>query len=147
MDGLKQFNNTFKEIVTDIINTNKIYNNTKYQDSVSYQKRCEDSDRLCIKYPDYVPVIVNCFNPELQIKKNKFLVPKDTSGSRLIISIRSQLVLNSHDAVFMFIDNILFEHSKNIGEIYEYYMSNKKDKKDKYMYVDITLENTFGKHF
>ena len=68
MDDLKQFNNTFKEIVTDIINTNKVYNNTKYQDSVSYQKRCEDSARLCIKYPDYVPVIVNCFNPELLIK-------------------------------------------------------------------------------
>ena len=39
---------------------------------------------------------------------------------------------------------MLFEHSKTVGEIYEYYMYNKKDKNDKYMYVDITLENTFG---
>jgi hypothetical protein len=144
MDELKQFKNTFKEIVKDIVNTDKVYSNTKYQDNVSYQKRCEDSTRLCIKYPGYVPVIVNCFNPELQIKKNKFLVPKDISGSRLIVSIRSQLLLTSNIAVFMFIDNMLFEHSKTVGEIYEYYMYNKKDKNDKYMYVDITLENTFG---
>jgi hypothetical protein len=144
MDELKQFKNTFKEIVKDIVNTDKVYSNTKYQDNVSYQKRSEDSTRLCIKYPGYVPVIVNCFNPELQIKKNKFLVPKDISGSRLIVSIRSQLLLSSNIAVFMFIDNMLFEHSKTVGEIYEYYMLKRKDKNDKYMYVDITLENTFG---
>jgi len=144
MDELKQFKNTFKEIVKDMVNVNKVYSNTKYQDNISFKKRCEDSTRLCIKYPGYVPVIVNCFNPELQIKKNKFLVPKDISGSRLIVSIRSQLLLTSNIAVFMFIDNMLFEHSKTVGEIYEYYMYNKKDKNDKYMYVDITLENTFG---
>lgn len=144
MDDLKHYKNTFKEIVKDIVNTNVTYKNQKYQDIVSYEKRCEDSSRLCIKYPGYTPVIVNCFNPEIQIKKNKFLVPKEVSGTRLIVSIRSQLVLNSNTAVFMFVDNVLFEHSKTVGEIYEYYMCNKKDKKDKYMYVDITLENTFG---
>jgi hypothetical protein len=141
---MDEFKNTFKEIVKDMVTVNKVYSNTKYQDNISFKKRCEDSTRLCIKYPGYVPVIVNCFNPELQIKKNKFLVPKDISGSRLIVSIRSQLVLSSNTAVFMFIDNVLFEHSKTVGEIYEYYMYNKKDKNDKYMYVDITLENTFG---
>ncbi len=144
MDELKQFKNTFKEIVKDITNTKQIYNNIKYQDSVSYKKRCEDSNRLCIKYPDYIPVIVNCFNPEIQIKKNKFLVPKDVSCSRLIISIRSQLLLDSNIAIFMFVDNMLFEHSKSVLEIYKQYMDKKKDKNDKYLYVDVTLENTFG---
>ena len=43
MDDIKQFSNTFKEIVKDIVNTDKVYSNTKYQDNVSYQKRCEDS--------------------------------------------------------------------------------------------------------
>ena len=69
MDDLKHYKNTFKEIVKDIINTNVTYKNQKYQDIVSYEKRCEDSTRLCIKYFGHVPVIVNCFNPEIQIKK------------------------------------------------------------------------------
>ena len=141
---MDEFTNTFKEIIKDIVNTNKPYSNIKYQDIVSYQKRCEDSTRLCINYPDHVPVIVNCYNNELKIKKNKFLVPKESQGSRLIVSIRSQLILNSNTAVFMFIDNVLFEHTKNIGSVYEYYINKQKDKNDKYMYVDVTLENTFG---
>ena len=144
MDDLKQFKNTFKEIVKDIVNTNVTYKNQKYQDTVSYDKRCEESQKLCIKYPDYIPVIVNCFNPEIQIKKYKFLAPKEAICTRLMVSIRSQLILNSGTAVFMFIDNMLIENSKNLGQVYEYYMSNKKDKNDKYMYIDITLENTFG---
>lgn len=144
---MDEFKNTFKDIVKDLTNTNKVYGNTKYQDTVSYQKRCEDSTRLCNKYPNYIPVIVNCFNPELKLIKNKFLVPKSTPGSQLIFSIRRQTILTSNTAIFMFIDNILFEHTKNVDEIYEYHMSRRKDKNDKYMYVDITLENTFGYNF
>jgi hypothetical protein len=145
MNEIKQFKNTFAEIVKDMSNTNKVYNNTKYQDIISYEKRCEDSLRLCLKYPDYVPVIINSPHPEVNLKKNKFLVQKDSSASKLVYTIRSQLILNSNMAIFMFINDTIIDHTKSIGDLYEQYIINIKDKNnDKYMYVNIYLENTFG---
>ena len=151
MDELKLYSDAINEIKDEIINNNftKHHNkqaNDKYQNSVSYQKRCFDSIKLCTKYPDHVPIIVNCTETEIKLKKTKYLVPKDLEASKFMFTIRSQIKLHSSKAIFVFVDNILLDNNKLIGQIYEEHLrKNKiKDDGDRFLYITITLENTFG---
>ena len=151
MDQIKLYSNTIKEIKNDIFNKNihtnfKCLNNSLYQDSVSYEKRCLDSQRICAKYPLYVPIIVNCLDKDIKFKKNKYLAPKDIDFGKLIITIRSQIELDPSKAIFLFIDDMLFNQSENIGSIYENYKFKNKIKNngDLYLYITINVENTFG---
>jgi len=151
MDQIKLYSNTIKEIKDDIFNKNinknfKFLSNSLYQNSVSYEKRCSDSQRICAKYPACVPIIVNCLDKEIKLKKNKYLAPKDIDCSKLIITIRSQIELDPSKAIFLFIDDILFSQSEIIGTIYENYkLKNKiKNDGDLYLYLTINVENTFG---
>lgn len=150
MDELKLYSDTINEIKDEIINNNFAKHHTKqandiYQNIVPYEKRCNDSINLCTKYPEHVPIIVNCTDKEIKLKKTKYLVPKDLEGSKFIITLRSQIKIHSSKAIFIFVNNILFDNNKTIGQIYEDYLYKKnREKEDKFMYLTVTFENTFG---
>ena len=120
-----------------------------YKDQVALSTRIIESDRILCKYPDKIPVIIDC-DRELDaiIIKRKFLVPRDVSSSYLISLIRSKTKIDSKKAIFIFCDNTLIQGQTMIGEIYNKYMENLKSSKDfdgdKFLYFYISCENTFG---
>ena len=139
----EKIKNDFKEATT----LNSSYIKT-YKETVSYEKRCNDSNRVRVKYPEYIPVIIDysldfVFNGK---KKSKFLIPINSNVPMLLYHIRKQLNLEATEAVFLFIDNMIANHTITIGEIYQQYLEKHKIKKDgdKYLYALLTKENTFG---
>lgn len=150
MEDLRSYSNTLIQIIGEIVDENfskSLPNSVKiYQELVSYEKRCVDSSKLCIKYREHVPIIVNCLNSGIKLKKNKYLVHRELECSKLMAVIRTQLILESHQAMFLYVDNILLDNMKSIGEIYNTYLlkNNIHKNGDKYFYVILEAENTFG---
>ena len=86
--------NLIREITYDVIDKSKLtsYNNDNtYINSVPYEKRCAESNKIINKYPNHVPVIINCLSDELKLKKTKYLVPKDLTCSHLLIIVNMRL--------------------------------------------------------
>ena len=150
MESLKGYSKTLKQIVGEIIDENFPISQPSsvdtYQDLVAYEKRCIESNRLCEKYPGYVPVIVNSNNRDIKIAKHKYLVPRETYCSRLMVSMRTQMSVESYQAMFLFVDDTLLDNMRTIGEIYDKYLLKNKitSSGDKYFYVNLSMENTFG---
>lgn len=116
-----------------------------YKEQFSLEHRISESNRILAKYPDKIPVIIECQNKELneRIHKKKFLAPRDISISYLLQIIRGRIKLESGKAIFMYVDNKLLTPNIMINEIYEKYMEDKRE--DKFLYVELAYENTFGK--
>lgn len=115
---------------------------------IDLEKRAGESNRILSKFPDKIPIIVESSDKELikQMKKNKFLSPYDISVSHFMYSIRRQLNLNASQALFLFCDGSLINGTSLMGKIYEDYKSknNIKENSDKFLYVQVSKENTFG---
>ena len=142
MDEFKRYFGTFKEIVNELTYAD----DKSYSQSDEYKKKCEDSKRICNKYPKYVPVIVKVLDKDISIKKSKYLIAKDDTASSLIVAIRTQLSLKSDQAIFLFVGNTLLDQTKIMHDIYENYKSEKRIDKngDQFLYVNIVKESTFG---
>ena len=111
-----------------------------YKNSVPLSKRISDSNRILIKYPDYIPVIVDrCDELSKIITKQKYLVPKDNTCSQLLITIRKNII-DSNKAIFIFCDNILIMPHDTMETLYNKY----KNTEDNYLYLYLAFENTFG---
>ena len=93
-----------------------------------------DYYKLKSKYPDKVPLIVDC--PLL--KKKKYLVPLDMTISCLICYFRKKMVLKPTEAVYVLIKyddcSVIPKHSDLIS-MYE---------KSNVICMSIKMENTFG---
>jgi GABA(A) receptor-associated protein len=115
---------------------------------IDLDKRISESNRIICKFPDKIPVIVETDDKDLikQMKKNKFLSPYDISVSHFMYSIRRQLNLNASQALFLFCDNSLINGTDIMGRIYgEYKLKNNiNEGGDKFLYVQVSKENTFG---
>ena len=102
--------------------------------------RIVHSTKLLYKYPDCVPVVIKKakeIDPE--IDKTKYLVPKNLPSAEFINIIRRRIKIDSKQAIFIFVNNTLFPMHVSIQEIYSNYKS-----EDGILYVNYTLENTFG---
>ena len=98
-------------------------------------------ERILEKYPDRVPVYVNKkegSNVE-EIKRHKYLVPKDMTMGNFIYVLRKNITLKSSQALFVFVDNLIVSNSEMMGEIY-----NRHKNEDKFLYVIYSSESTFG---
>lgn len=126
--------------IFNLINQKK----TDYRNIVSYEKRCNESNRLRIKYINCVPIIVE--SKDLVVKKNKFLVHMSSSTSNVIYNIRKQLEINPEKAIFIFCDNKLLNLTQTIGNVYENYLFNNKIKNgdDLFLYFELKEETAFG---
>ena len=93
-----------------------------YKDTVDISKRITDSNAILSKYPDYVPVIIEC-DDELSklLKKKKYLIPSTNNISLLLYTIRGKITLGKEKAMFMFCDNTLLCLSETVGEVYAKY--------------------------
>ena len=113
----------------------------EFQSKHSFEKRKEESEKICEKYKDRIPIIVlkhkSCELPT--IDKHKYLVPQDMSFSQFIFVIRKRIKLDSTKTIFITINNGLIPGNRSLSEIYSEY----KDE-DGFLYIVYTNENTFG---
>jgi len=123
-------------------------NNKKFKDLYTTDERIAESNRILAKYPNYIPVIIDCSEKLGQLKKQKFLVPSEVSASHLLHSVRKQFETKKSDAIFMFCDDILLCPTTMMGNIYnEYKIKNKltgDGQSDMFLYIDMNLESVFG---
>ena len=122
----------------------------KYKDTNTLEKRISESNRICSKYPGYIPVIVEINNDKIKLSKNQFLVPRNVSAGHLLISIRKQIKTDKNEAIFMFSsDNTMICSTTMINQLYQDYLKQHKNQNsqndDLFYYVYIQTENTFGK--
>lgn len=119
-----------------------------FKNTTPLPQRISECNRILAKYPAHVPVIVDIDSSLGKINKTKFLVPYDVSASHLICSIRKQIKFNKNDAMMIFCDNIILCPTLIIGKFYEDYLEKKKQEKkfdnDKFLYLTVVNENTFG---
>jgi len=123
-------------------------NNKTFKDLHTKEQRITESNRILTKYPDHIPVIIDCSDKIGQLKKQKFLVPSDVSVSHLLHSVRKQFENKKTEAVFMFCNDSLLCPTTMMRSIYtEYKIKNKitdSGDTDKFLYIYMASENTFG---
>ena len=117
-----------------------------YKEKYSLSHRVSESNRILSKYPNHIPVVVDVDKSIGKINKNKFLVPRDVSASHLIISVRKQISVEANKALFMFCNNSIICPTIIMENLYENCLDNKSadEQGDKFLYVFVTNENTFG---
>jgi GABA(A) receptor-associated protein len=105
-----------------------------------------ESQSILAKYPDKIPVIIECKNNDLAklITKRKFLVPRDINCSHLLVILRNKINLDSSKGLFMFHDNVLLSGTNIIGEIYEKHIRDDINVDDRFLYITLQYESTFG---
>lgn len=117
-----------------------------YKNQTSLEDRINESNRVLSKYPDRIPIIIECTNSELfkLIKKRKFLVPRDIIVLTLIQIIRDKICVESSKSIIMFHENKLLCGQSDLGAMYDSYMHEKKYDGDKFLYITLAYESTFG---
>ena len=116
-------------------------NTINFKKNNNFQKRFEESKNIIQKYPDRFPIIVEKLKDSKlnNIDKSKYLVPKDMSIGQFIYIIRKRIHLESNQALFCFINNILPPTNHLISNIYNEFKDD-----DGFLYIIYSSENTFG---
>ena len=105
---------------------------------INFDLRINEANRMLRKYPNRVPIIINC-SKNLTITKCKYLVPIEITCGQFLYVLRKYMNVKPEQAVFMFVNNILPTTSDTIGNVY-----NTHKNEDLFLYIFITEENTFG---
>lgn len=119
------------------------YNSRSFRDSIEFENRKKIAQNVLTVHPDRIPVIVESYNGEIEMGKNKFLVPKEITMSKFILEIRRNVTLDASQSLFLFIvaknSHIAVQANMIMESIY-----NKYANLDGMLYVIISKENTFG---
>lgn len=109
-----------------------------FQKENSFQIRLAESTRIRKKYPDRIPVVIQ---PDFRISiaKTKYLVSFDMTMGQFIYFLRSRIKLESHQSVFLLVNESIPSSSELINIIYE-----RHKQKDGFLYINFCLENIFG---
>ena len=107
-----------------------------FKETYSFEKRKSEVEKLRIKYPDRIPVIVESSFP---IDKKKYLVPTDLSVSQFIYVVRKRIKLPEEDAIFIFFNNTLPSGDTLMSQIEKEFVDS-----DGFVYALVTNEETFG---
>ena len=102
----------------------------------------ESAREIIEKYPDRVPVYIEKGDNKIkeQLKKNKYLVPKDITMGQFMYVIRKQLKIRPEDAIFIFCNNTIIPTSEILSEVYDNY----KDKETEFLMMKYYKEGVFG---
>ena len=113
----------------------------RFIDTHSFEQRIFESTKIKFKYPNSICTIVEkSRNSKIQIiDKKKFLIPKDLTIGQFMYVLRKRIKLQSSEAIFIFINNILPQSTATIGSIYDKYQN-----EDGFLYMNYSGENTFG---
>ena len=106
----------------------------------SFDKRLEISNKIINKHDNRIPIIVGC-KSNIKIDKNKYIVPKDLTISQFLCVIKKRIDVLPTESIFLICNNKLMLHSDTLDVVYY-----KEKDSDKFLYICISLENTFGNH-
>lgn len=102
------------------------------------EERIKISKKIMIKYPDRVPIIVDC-KKEINLDKNKYLVPNNINLGQLMYILKKKININKNQSIFLLCNNTLLLNTELINSLY-----NKHKDYDGFLYIILSLENTFG---
>lgn len=114
-------------------------------DKLDLEKLKEDIEKIQLKFPDKIPVIVtknpSCKDlPDLDGRKyRKFLVPSDLTVGQFVYTIRKRIELPPEKAIFVFVNNTLPPTAMLMSTLYERYKS-----ECGFLLMEYSGENTFG---
>jgi GABA(A) receptor-associated protein len=118
-------------------------NKFKFKIENSIDKRIVESKRICEKYKDRVPIIVEVYDKDidkLKLDKKKYLVPFDLTVGQFMYVIRKRIpTLKPSDALFLFFNNELISNTTCLSSVYKSH----KDI-DGFLYGTISFESVFG---
>jgi len=120
--------------------------NFKFCKKKSFEERQDTFRQIRSNHPNHVPLIVETNQKDIDLKKNKFIVPSDIQASQFLYTIRKHIKnLNPSEALFLLVVNenhyqtTLVPGSKTMDVIYDTYHA-----QDGFLYIQLSKENTFG---
>ena len=117
-------------------------NSLKDFQKIDIEKRKAESQRIKLKYPDRLPLII-FKDPKSslpQINRYKYLIPGDLTLAQFMQVIRKKIKLAPEKAIFIFTENNkLVKISEPLYSIYKQYKNT-----DDFLYLTYYEENTFG---
>ena len=140
MDYLQNSITTAKSMYREWEKKQPIDESKNFKNSNNFMKRKEESERILVKYPTRIPIIVERYNKSVpDIDRKKYLVPEDLSMANFLYVIRKRLKLKSEKSLFLFINNKIPNMSQLMSTIYD-----KHSDEDGFLYVKYCEESTFG---
>ena len=106
--------------------------------SKKLESRLQMSDQILLKYKDRIPIIAEC-KKNIKISKNKYIVPKDLTIGQFLFILKKKINIEPSQSIFLICKNQLLLNTDTINSVYE-----KLKDDDLFLYIYITLENTFG---
>ena len=145
--NINNFVKTTKTNITDKITIKNSENLNVYPVDYEYitqfrrqkeEERIKISQKINLKYPQRVPIIVDC-KKDINLDKNKYIVPNDLTVGQFMYILKKRIKINYEQSIFLLCNNILIMNTELIKNLY-----NKYKDVDGFLYIIITLENTFG---
>ena len=102
------------------------------------EERIQISQKIISKYPQRVPIIVDC-KKELKLDKNKYIVPNDLTVGQFMYILKKRININHEQSIFLLCNNQLVINTELINNLF-----NRQKDYDGFLYIIISLENTFG---
>ncbi|CCD22316.1 autophagy-related protein 8 NDAI_0A01580 [Naumovozyma dairenensis CBS 421] len=114
---------------------------SSFKQEYPFEKRKAESDKICQKFEDRIPVICEkADNSDIpEIDKRKYLVPSDLTIGQFVYVVRKRIILPAEKAIFIFVNDTLPPTSALLSTVYQEH----KDK-DGFLYITYSGENTFG---
>jgi len=114
-----------------------------FQQSYTLADRLAESHRICAKFPDRIPIIVERSKSSKSlppIDKPKFLAPLDLTIGQFMLVIRKRLQLSSEQTLYLLVnDAVVVSASMCMRTVFAQYRHD-----DGFLYVTYAIENTFG---
>jgi GABA(A) receptor-associated protein len=102
------------------------------------EERIKISHEIMSKYPQRVPIIVDC-KKELRLDKNKYIVLNDLTVGQFMYILKKRININHEQSIFLLCNNQLLINTELINNLF-----NRQKDYDGFLYIIISLENTFG---
>jgi GABA(A) receptor-associated protein len=116
----------------------------EYKKELTFEKRKLEATRILTKFPNLIPIICERAQTDQaslpDLDRRKFLVPPTLTMGQFVYVVRKRIVLDSSQAIFMFIsNNLLVPTSMTVSAVYH---EHKED--DGFLYMLYSGEDTFG---
>jgi len=115
--------------------------NKSFKEKFPFEKRADEANRIKIKYPNRIPVIVEKTSSSeiADIDKHKYLVPSELSMGQFLFVIRKRIKLTPEQAIFIFVNNTLPHAASLMSVIYKEHSD-----EDGFLYILYNGEQTYG---
>jgi hypothetical protein len=93
------------------------------------------------KYPNYIPIIVRPKDRSIELVRYKFLVGAEVTIGQLLCIIRKKIKnLQSSEALFLLVNNILVPSTHSLSLVYKQQL----DEETNMLFFTLCKESTFG---